>query len=69
MSTTAEQPPGMMNATQAAEYLTVSLAWLRLRTQDGTVPHSKLGRRIVYERSELARWVREQQAPPRRRIA
>jgi len=57
----------VMNAPQAAEYLTVSLPWLRHATQAGEVPHSRLGRRIVYERSELNRWVRERRAPKRRR--
>jgi excisionase family DNA binding protein len=61
MSSTTEREE-FMTAAQAAQYLTVSLPWLRLKTSTGEIPHSKLGRRVVYERSELARWVREQQA-------
>ena len=64
--TTTTYPDQLMNAHEAADYLRMSLAWVRLRTQDGTLPHSRLGRRIVYSRTELDRFVREQRAPLRR---
>ena len=64
---TVVEYPELMDAKTAAQFLTVSLPWLRLKTSTGEVPHSKLGRRVVYERSELNRWVREQQAAPRSR--
>ena len=56
-----------LSAQEAADYLRMSLAWVRLKTSSGELPHSKLGTRVIYERSELARWVREQQATPRPR--
>lgn len=52
-----------MTAQEAATYLRMSLAWVRLRTSDGTLPHARLGRRIVYIRSELDRFVQENSAP------
>jgi hypothetical protein len=57
--------PEVMTCAQAAAFLTVSEPWLRLETRIGEVPHSRLGRRVVYEKSELLAWVRKQQTPKR----
>ncbi len=42
---------------EAAHYLKVSRQWLeKLRTYGGGPPYTKLGRRVVYKRSDLDRW-------------
>ena len=60
---TVTKPDQLLNAREAAEYLRMSLPWVRLRTTDGTLPHSRLGRRIVYSRQALDDFVREHSAP------
>ena len=43
----------------AANYLNLSDAWLRLlRARGGGPPYYRLGRRIVYRRSDLDAWAR-----------
>jgi excisionase family DNA binding protein len=41
------------DAAGAANYLKVSLSWLRKKTAAGEIPHIKLGRRVVYDRRDL----------------
>src|SRR5690242_12898504 len=60
---TLTTPDQLLNAKEAANYLRMSLPWVRLRTADGTLPHSRLGRRIVYSRAALDRFVAENSAP------
>ena len=62
MSTTTD-PAELLNAREAAVYLRMSLPWVRLRTTDGTLPHARLGRRVVYRKTELDQFVREHSAP------
>ncbi len=63
MSVTTTTTTDHLTAREAADYLRMSLAWVRLRMTDGTLPHSRLGRRIVYSRSDLDRFVAEHRAP------
>jgi predicted DNA-binding transcriptional regulator AlpA len=42
----------------AAQFICMSVAWLEKRPAHGP-KHIKLGRKVVYERAELKRWLRE----------
>lgn len=42
---------------EAAERLGVPVSVLRIARADGELSASKLGRRVVYERAELIRWL------------
>lgn len=46
------------NTKQAAERYGLSESWLtKLRVFGGGSPHLKVGRRVLYERSEFERWL------------
>ena len=50
-----------MNTREAAEYLRISHRTLEKKRADGTGPqYKKLGRRVVYEREEVAEWATAQ---------
>lgn len=61
--TTTANPDQLLTAQEAADYLRMSLPWVRLRTTDGTLPHVRLGRRVVYSRLALDQFVAEHSAP------
>ena len=42
-----------LSAQEAADYLRMSLAWVRLKTSSGELPHIKLGTRVLYGRDDL----------------
>jgi hypothetical protein len=44
-----------MNTAEAAEYMRVSVRWLRQHLQQ--VPHSKVEGRLFFSRTELDRWL------------
>jgi excisionase family DNA binding protein len=47
-----------LNTKQAAERYGLSESWLsKLRIFGGGSPHLKVGRRVLYERSEFERWL------------
>jgi excisionase family DNA binding protein len=46
-----------LNTKQVAQYLKVSLATIRLWTYQRRIPFVKLGRRILFKRSEIELWV------------
>lgn len=46
-----------LTAIEAAEYLRVSLSWLRRATRAREVPHAMLGRRRLYDRQDLDAYV------------
>ena len=47
-----------LNTKQAAELFGLSGSWLtKLRMGGGGSPHLKVGRRVLYERSEFERWL------------
>ncbi len=56
---TTERPVAdrYLAAPQAAEYMKVSLSWLRKKTATGELPHSKLGHRVVYDREDLDEYI------------
>ena len=50
--------PEYLNTKQAAESYGLSKSWLtKLRMFGGGSPHLKVGRRVLYERSEFERWL------------
>jgi hypothetical protein len=51
----------------AAQYIDMSVSWLRKRRLLGLPPeYKKLGRRVVYSRTELDRFLSERTVRPRR---
>lgn len=46
-----------MNSAEAADYLRVSVRWLRQNLHQ--MPHSKVEGRLFFSRRELDRWLRE----------
>ena len=46
-----------VTAQQVANHLQVSLGWIRKLTQNGSLPHHKIGRRVRYTLAEVDRWV------------
>ena len=60
--TTAPMTPAsgaLLDAAGAADYLNMSLGWVRLKTQSGELPHVQLGRRVRYRREDLDRYISE----------
>lgn len=47
-----------MTAKEAADFLSVSLSYIRNHTSDGTIPYSKPKGRVYYYRNELTDWVK-----------
>lgn len=50
-------PAEWVTAQQVARHLQVSLGWIRKLTQNGSLPHHKIGRRIRYNLADIDRWV------------
>lgn len=48
---------GWVTAQQVADHLQVSLGWIRKLTQNGVLPHHRIGRRVRYNLAEIDRWV------------
>jgi excisionase family DNA binding protein len=44
-------------APAAADYMKVSLSWLRKKTASQEIPHAKLGHRVVYDRKDLDAYI------------
>jgi hypothetical protein len=51
--TSTDPVPEFMSAPEAADFLRMSLAWVRLKTAHGELPHHKIGVRVVYSRDDL----------------
>jgi excisionase family DNA binding protein len=49
--------PAVLDRPEAAEYLRVGLSYLAELTASGEVPSLKLGRRRLYRRADLDRWL------------
>jgi excisionase family DNA binding protein len=50
----------VLNTTQAAKFLKISRMTLHRRMAEGSVPHRRLGRRIMFSKLELLSWLRGQ---------
>ena len=48
---------GTLNEAEAAVYLGIGMDFLRQLRQEGRVPYRKIGRRIVYTASDIARFL------------
>lgn len=48
----------ILNVRQAAKYLNVSSQTIYNYTKKGTLPHKRLGNRILFNREQLDEWVR-----------
>ena len=60
--TTGQRPLGepLLDATRAAELLSVRPSWIYESVRSGRLPHLKLGRHIRFLRSDLEAWVLDQ---------
>jgi len=64
------QPREMLDEREAARYLTLSPAFLRKRRRLGRPPaYAKLGRRIVYDRSDLDTLITAGRVSPSPRVS
>jgi excisionase family DNA binding protein len=48
-----------LTAAEVAEWLSVSVTWLRESTRSGAIPHLELGRYRSYREADVARWLDE----------
>ncbi|MBK9249135.1 MAG: helix-turn-helix domain-containing protein [Ignavibacteria bacterium] len=51
-------PKDMMNVTEAAEYLTLSIATVYTKASKKEIPYSKCGKRLYFSRLELSEFIR-----------
>lgn len=51
------QTNALMNSSEAASYLRVSLSRIRYEVHLGRIPHIKIGRSVRFEREELLKWI------------
>ena len=59
-----ERPPKeVLSNREAREFLDVSKSTLQRWRDDGTLPYSKVGASVYYEREDLLRVVREHRVP------
>lgn len=56
--------PLALSETEAAKLLSLSSRTLYAMRQAGTIPHAKLGGRIVYPLAELRAWLSERTEKP-----
>ena len=52
----------LLTAAEVADFLAVKESWVREATRDGRLPHLQLGRYRRYRRSDIERWLCDQQA-------
>ncbi len=53
-----------VNERGAGEVLGVSRFTVRKLTRERTIPHYRVGRRVVYDTDELAAWLRARRVAP-----
>lgn len=53
-------PEGFMRVAEAARFLGMSENALRILERDGGVPAYRLGKRVLFDRAELASYVKRQ---------
>lgn len=51
-------PKDMMNVTEAAEYLTLSIATVYTKVSKKEIPYSKCGKRLYFSRLELSEFIK-----------
>jgi excisionase family DNA binding protein len=51
----------LLDATEAADLLHVTVSWVREATRDGRLPHVPLGRYRRYRRERLLEWIEAQE--------
>ncbi len=50
-------PPVLLTVREAAKVLRISSRTLFTRTQDGAIPHIRLGGRVLYPLQQLREWM------------
>ena len=53
----APRPDGWVTAEEVAAHLQLSLGYVRKLTQQGALPHIRIGRRIRYRVSAVDEWM------------
>jgi len=52
-----ENQPEFLNTKELAEWLGISAAWINInRGSRNAIPFRRLGRRVIYEKSEVLKW-------------
>ena len=57
------EAPRYMDAIQASAYCSFSLSYLRKLTARMELPHIRTGRKVVYDRTLLDRWLQRRVEP------
>lgn len=57
-----KDPEGLMTAEEAARYLGFAKGTIYQKVSKGEIPYLKLGHSVRFRRSELDRWIAEQNA-------
>jgi excisionase family DNA binding protein len=52
------EPDALLTIGEAAAFLRLSVPTLYGKVHDGTLPHSKRGKRLYFSRAELTEWVK-----------
>lgn len=63
-STTIDDHTVFLTLAQAAAFTTLSRQYLGLLARANAVPHSRIGRRIVFRRDRLVEWIAEREQIP-----
>lgn len=50
---------GYINAEECAKYLGYSVGTIRNMTSEHKLPHYKIGRKVVYKKTELQEWIKQ----------
>jgi excisionase family DNA binding protein len=53
-----------LNVPEAAAFLRVSPSKIRKDLRERTIPHARIGRRIVFDVDRLSRWVADHSVEP-----
>ncbi|MHB8308504.1 MAG: helix-turn-helix domain-containing protein [Candidatus Desulforudaceae bacterium] len=59
----AEALPAIMTADQAAEFLGCSAWSVREYSRQGRIPHRRIGRKYIFSKDALLRWLRGELEP------
>lgn len=55
----AMEPEGFISIDQAAEFLKMEKSTIYTKTSKGEIPFTKSGKRVLFKKSDLTRWISE----------
>jgi excisionase family DNA binding protein len=59
-----DEPGRYLSIEQASAYTTFTQQSLYRRVSDNTIPHIKVGRRVLFDKVDLDAWMESQKSPP-----